>query len=428
MKPTVPARLFGLLCLLNLLNYIDRQAVTGLLEPIRKDLGATDAQMGLVGSAFLLTYTFLPPLFGWLGDRMSRTRLLASSAAVWCIATASSGLIRSVGQLAVTRGFVGIGEASYMANSPGLISDLYPAARRGRMLSIFYAAAPIGAAIGVSLAGFIAGHFGWRTACLVVGIPGLLAALALFRATDPPRGAMDSGPALPPPPLGVTLRLLFGNAGYRILLLAFAGHIFVQNAVEYWLPTILQRDKGIPIAEANAAYGGMVFIAGIAGPLLGAMAGEWFLRRTRKGYSIVAALAVVGTIVPLVVLAVSQTRVVVFGSVLAEALFGNAATGLVLAIAMSQVGAEIRSTAAAVLLTSVHLLGDFISWPLVGAMSTTMAGGGLGWLRALAESVGARGSDHLSIALVSAAVPVALLAGVLYMVSARVSSEAIPEH
>ena len=418
MRTLVPGRLFILLCALNLLNYIDRQAVTGLLEPIRKDLGATDAQMGLVGSAFLLTYTFLPPLFGWLGDRRSRTRLLASSAAVWCVATASSGLVRSVGQLAITRGFVGIGEASYMANSPGLISDLYPAARRGRMLSIFYAAAPIGAAIGVSLAGYLAGHLGWRAACLLVGIPGLVAAFALFRSPEPPRGAMEAGPVLPPAPIGVTLRQLFRNSGYRLLTLAFAGHIFVQNAVEYWLPTILQRDKGIPIAEANATYGLMVFIAGIAGPLLGAMAGEWLLRRTPRAYSLIAALAIVGTIIPLVALAVSQTRVVLFGSVLAEALFGNAATGLVLALAMGLVGAEVRSTAAAVLLTSCHLLGDFISWPLVGAMSTAMAGGRLGWLRGLAESAGVRGSDHLSIALVSVAAPVALAAGILYFASA----------
>ncbi|MEO8451324.1 MAG: MFS transporter, partial [Gemmatimonadota bacterium] len=89
-----------LLCGLNLLNYIDRQAVTGLLEPIRKDLGGTDAQMGLVGSAFVLTYTFMPPVFGWLGDRMARTKLLGISAAIWCTATAICGIVGSLTQLA----------------------------------------------------------------------------------------------------------------------------------------------------------------------------------------------------------------------------------------------------------------------------------------------------------------------------------------
>ncbi|MBM4186286.1 MAG: MFS transporter [Gemmatimonadetes bacterium] len=414
-----PGRLFALLCALNLLNYIDRQVVTGLIEPIRAELGATDAQMGLVGSAFLLTYTFLPPIFGWLGDRAHRTRLMGISAAVWCLATAAAGLVRSVGQLALARGFVGIGEASYMANTPGVISDLYRAERRGRMLSIFYAAAPIGAAIGVSLAGIIAAHWGWRAACLIVGLPGLLAAVLLYRSTDPPRGAMDDAPAPPAPPLGVTLRLLAGNRAFVVLLLAFAGHIFVQNAVEYWLPTILQRDKAIPIAVANSSYGAMVFIAGVVGPLLGAWAGDRLRARTRHGYAIVAAAAIVGTIVPLAAIAVASDRAVVFSAVLLEALFGNAATGLVLAIAMEQVGAEMRATTSAVLVTSVHLLGDFISWPLVGALSTALTNGSFEWVRNAAAAFGATGS--LSVALATVTAPVALLSGVLYLGSTRVT-------
>ena len=418
-------RLFLLLCALNLLNYIDRQAVTGLLEPIRKDLGATDAQMGLVGSAFLLTYTLLPPVFGWLGDRMKRTRLLASSAAAWCLATAASGLVGSVGQLALARGAVGLGEASYMANTPGIISDLYPASRRGRMLSIFYSAAPIGAALGVAIAGFIAGSVGWRAACFIVGLPGLLLVLALYRSGDPARGAMDGTPAVAGPgALPQILRALFGNPVFLLLTLGIAGQVFLQNAVEYWLPTILQRDKAIPIAEANATYGAMVFIAGVVGPLLGAFVGDWLRRRTPKGYFLVAAGAVVGAIIPLAVIAVASSRTAIFACVLTEALFGNAAVGLVMAMAMEQVGAQVRSSAAAVLLTSMHLLGDFISWPLVGAMSTAMAGGSLGWLRALAVSLGARDADHLSIALVSVAVPAGCVAFIFFLAAARLTRTA----
>jgi len=421
-EPRRETRLFILLCALNLLNYIDRQAVTGLLEPIRKDLGATDAQMGLVGSAFLLTYTLLPPVFGWLGDRMKRTKLLATSAAAWCLATAASGLVGSVGQLAAARGTVGLGEASYMANTPGIISDLYPAGRRGRMLSIFYSAAPIGAALGVAIAGFIAGSMGWRAACFIVGLPGLLLVWALYRAADPVRGAMDPAPAAAEPgAISEILRALLGNPVFVLLTLGIAGQVFLQNAVEYWLPTILQRDKAIPIAEANATYGAMVFIAGVVGPLLGAFAGDWLRRKTPKGYFLVAAGAVLGAVVPLAILAVAGSRIPIFACVLVEALLGNAAVGLVMAMAMEQVGAEIRSTAAAVLLTSMHLLGDFISWPLVGGMSTMMERGGLGWLRALAVSFGASDAHHLSIALVSVAVPAGCLAATFFLASARLT-------
>ena len=126
-------------------------------------------------------------------------------------------------------------------------------------------------------------------------------------------------------------------------------------------------------------------------------------------------------VAPLAIIALSNNRIMIFGMVMTEALFGNASVGLVMAMAMEQVGAEVRSTAAAVLLTSMHLLGDFISWPLVGAMSTTMAGGGLAWLRELATSLGVRGTDHLSIALVSISLPVALLGSLFYTVSARLT-------
>ena len=166
----------------------------------------------------------------------------------------------------------------------------------------------------------------------------------------------------------------------------------------------------------------MVFVAGIVGPLLGAFAGDWLRKRTPRGYFLVAAGAVLGTIAPLAVIALSPGRIPIFGSVLAEALFGNAAVGLVIAVAMEQVGAEVRSTAAAVLLTSMHLLGDFISWPLVGAMSTSMAEGGLGRLPGFVTSLGVPGGDHLSIALVSVAVPVALLGGLLYLGSAGLTA------
>jgi predicted MFS family arabinose efflux permease len=293
------------------------------------------------------------------------------------------------------------------------------------MLSIFYAAAPIGAALGVAIAGLIASRFGWRAACFLVGMPGLLLVAVLYWSADPPRGALETASATPPPPLRVTLRHLIGMPAFVLLTLGLAGQVFVQNAVEYWLPTILQRDKAIPIAEANSAYGAVVFVAGIVGPLLGAFAGDWLRRRTRRGYHLVAAGSVLGVIVPLAVIAVGSHRVPIFGSVLAEALFGNAAVGLVMALAMEQVGPEMRSTTAGVMLTTMHLLGDFVSWPLVGALSTMMEAGRLDLLRSVAVALGVPDANHLSMALVGVAVPVALVAGALYLASSGSRSQAL---
>jgi MFS family permease len=262
--PQYPRAFLALLFVVNLLNYIDRFAITGLIEPIRKDLGTQDAQMGMVGLAFTLTYSLLPPVFGWLGDQLPRTLIIGSSCAFWSVATAVTGLSQKVWQLAVMRGAVGIGEASYMSNAPGLVADLYPPAKRGSAMSLFYIAAPVGAAVGVTLGGVLGSSFGWRIACLLVALPGVIAAIAVWRLPEPVRGQFEEGLAVVPTSLWETARQLIGNRVFVLLTLAYTAQIFLQNAVEFWLPTVLQRDKGISLLEANTAYGAAGLVAGIA--------------------------------------------------------------------------------------------------------------------------------------------------------------------
>src|SRR5947207_1880452 len=205
------------LFVVNLLNYIDRLAITGLLEPIRKEFGATDAQMGIVGLAFTLTYALLPPLFGWLGDRWPRTIIIAASAAFWSLATAITGAARNVTQLAVMRGAVGVGEASYMSNAPNLIADLTPAERRGSAMAFFYIASPVGAALGVMIAGALASAWGWRAACWIVGIPGILTALVVWRFREPVRGGLDQSEPVIAPALREAVRELLSNREFIFL-------------------------------------------------------------------------------------------------------------------------------------------------------------------------------------------------------------------
>ena len=417
----VAARHFlWLLFAVNLLNYVDRASVTGLLEVIRVDFRASDAQMGIVGAAFLMTYALLPPVFGWLGDRHARKTIIAWSASFWCVATAIAGLTRNVAQLAATRAAVGIGEASYMANSPGLIADLYPEKRRGRALSFFFTAAPMGSAIGVAIAGFLAGILGWRSACFLVGLPGLLLVVLLARMHEPPRGATDTAAAGPPRALRSTLAYLVRNRVYLLLTAAFAGSVFAQNAVEFWLPTVLQREKALAIVQANAAYGAMVLCGGLAGPLLGGVLGDLAVRRTARGYFYIVAMSAVLMAVPLALIAVAHRPVPLFSAVLVEALFGNMSWGLVFAVVVTIVAAELRSTATAVLVTMVHLLGDVISQPLVGRVSTSIE---TGRAPALAHMLSSFGVDavghHLSLALVMVTMPACLLSSLLYLAAAR---------
>lgn len=413
--PVYARNFLVLLCIINLLNYIDRNAVTGLLEPIRKDFGATDAQMGLVGLAFLATYALLPPIFGYLGDRFARKTIIAWSAAFWCFATAAAGLTRSVLQLSATRAAVGIGEASYMANAPSLIADLYKPEKRASAMSIFFVASPVGSALGVAIAGVLAGWYGWRSACFIVAVPGLIAAYVMSRMREPVRGATDSATAQGPvPPLRETLRYLVRNRAFVIVVFAYAGQVFAQNAIEFWLPTVLQRDKGIPIAQANASYGAMVMAAGLTGPLVGAFLSNLLLRYTRRAYYYVCALSALLTAVPLLLIVLAFQRGALFGGVFLEAFLGNMSVGVAVAILVSVVLPEVRATATAVMLTSVHVFGDVISQPLVGKLSTMMENG---QLSSLPVAFGLQTSHHLSVALFVVTTPAVIFSAVFYVLA-----------
>ena len=405
-----------ILFVVNLLNYIDRLAIAGLLEPIRKEFGATDSDMGLVGLAFTLTYAVLPPVFGWLGDRWARTLVIAASAAFWSVATAVTGSARNVTQLVLTRGAVGVGEASYMSNAPNLIADLVPAARRGSAMAFFYIASPVGAALGVMLAGVLANAWGWRAACWIVGLPGIITALVMVRFREPVRGNLDTAEPVIAPSFGTALRELISNRAFVLLALGYTGQIFLQNAVEYWLPTILQRDKAIPLLEANAMYGWVLLPAGIIGPLAGSFLADRLLKGGQRAYFLVCTVTSFATLVPLFAIAVTQSRVPLFSAVFVQYIVAYMSTPLVLALAVTVVSPGIRSTATAVLLTTVHLLGDAISQPLVGKVSTALETGVIppGVARALAGLLQTSADAHLTIAFFAVLAPAALVAGVIY--------------
>jgi len=183
-------RALVVLTLINMFNYIDRYIVPPLFESLRKDpvMGhPSDAQLGWLMTAFLVVYMLTSPLFGTLGDRMSRMRLIAFGVALWSLATAIGGLVGSFVALFVARAAVGIGEAAYGTISPAVLADYFEPATRGRIMSIFYCAIPIGSALGYVLGGTVDSHFGWRAAFFVAGVPGLLLALLAFSVPDPPR-------------------------------------------------------------------------------------------------------------------------------------------------------------------------------------------------------------------------------------------------
>src|SRR3954452_5047148 len=179
---------------INLFNYVDRQVLAAVEPLIREHFGVSQARMGWLATAFLVSYMLCSPVFGWLGDRTSRWRLVAVGVLLWSLASGATGLANTFAILLLTRCFVGVGEAAYGPVAPTILSDLFPVAIRGRILSWFYLAIPVGSALGYVFGGSIATMAGgdrnpqaWRWPFYAVVIPGLfLGAWSLFMR-DPRR-------------------------------------------------------------------------------------------------------------------------------------------------------------------------------------------------------------------------------------------------
>src|SRR5260221_3629822 len=162
-----PRAALAILTGLNFLNYIDRFIPAAILPTILSELGLSDAKGGSLLTLFIMTFVVVSPLAGWLGDRQPRFRIAAVGVFIWSVATFGSGLAPTYAFLVAARALIGVGEASYTVVTPSLLSDFYPTNRRGGVLAIFYAAVPIGSAMGYVLGGQIPAHFGRRTALFV---------------------------------------------------------------------------------------------------------------------------------------------------------------------------------------------------------------------------------------------------------------------
>src|SRR5499433_4497414 len=251
-----PGVILGSLTTLNALNYLDRYVSAATLPLILADLAISDAQGGLLQSLFIVAYALACGPAGWLGDSGKRLRLVASGVFVWSVATVASGLAPTYAWLLLARAVIGIGEASYAVVTPSLLSDCYPAERRATVLGIFYAAIPIGSALGYIVGGLVGASHGWRAAFFVAGAPGAVLAFLLLLLTEPARGALDpTHGAATPLDLGASLRALGSRRSYLVNTTAQIIYTFSMGGLAAWMPTYFVCEREIPLANASATFG-----------------------------------------------------------------------------------------------------------------------------------------------------------------------------
>jgi predicted MFS family arabinose efflux permease len=359
----------GVVTLLNFVNYIDRFILAAVLPRIKSDFALNDLQLGLLANAFLVAYFITSPAFGRLGDRASRPRLIGAGVAFWSLATAAAGLTRSFMQLVAARAGVGVGEAAYATISPALLADCFPVARRGRAFAVFYVAIPVGAAAGYLLGGVLERAFGWRAAFYAVGLPGLALAMLALTIPDPARGASDGRNERGSEPLGATLGRLSRNLPYVGTVLGYAAYTFALGGLAVWMPTYLERVRGLDLARADILVGGVTAVAGLGGTFAGGYIGDRLAARVRHGHLWLSGIATLGASLP-AWLALTATSPAVYQTSLFVAEFLLfLSTGPINVVIVSAVPAGMRAMAMAVSIFVIHALGDAISPPIIGTLA-----------------------------------------------------------
>jgi MFS family permease len=263
----------GLLLVVYICNYVDRQILALLMEPIRREFRLSDTQLGfLSGPAFVLLYATMGIPIARYADRKNRVTIISISIAIWSGMVMLSGFAGSFWHLLLARVGVGIGEAGCTPSAQSLISDYCSPTERTRALSIYLLGLPLGVLVSYLLGGWINQVFGWRMAFMAVGFPGLILALLVKRTIqEPPRYRSDNSVAVTKNrvPIGVVFATLWRRKALRHLTIAFAIVGTVAASTLAWLPAFFIRTHGMATGELGTWLAPVTGIGGGVGIWLG---------------------------------------------------------------------------------------------------------------------------------------------------------------
>ena len=366
----------GVLVVVYTFNFIDRQILSILLEPIKLELGLSDTALGLLtGFAFALFYATLGIPIARYADKNNRRNLIALALAIWSGMTALSGLAQNFWQLLAARIGVGVGEAGCSPPAHSMIADYFPAENRATALGIYSLGIPVGILFGFLAGGWLNEFFGWRVAFFVVGIPGLiLAVLVRLTLAEPTRGMaegrIDSGEQ---PGVMETFRFMWRKKSFRHLAFGGALTAFVGYGLVTWVPSFLVRSHGMETGEIGTWLG---LILGIPGGI-GIAAGGWMAdklgsRDTRWYLWVVSVALLIG--------APFAFGVYLSDSALAALLFlivpvalGNFYQATTFSQTQGLATLRMRAVAAAVLLFIINIIGLGAGPQAVGILSDLLS-------------------------------------------------------
>lgn len=365
-RATRPLLALGLLTALNFLNYIDRYILPAVQPLIKREFHSSDTALGALTTVFFIFYMCCAPAIGFFADRKSRKAIIAIGALVWSAATLLTAVTYSFRALLVRHTIVGIGEATFSLVAPAYIADLFTEERRGRVLSFFYLAIPMGAAMGYIIGGALGTRYGWRNPFYVCAIPGfVVAAIFFFSSEEPARGEREVALHTIE---RTTFKGMLRNPAFWTATLGMAMMTFAIGGISAWMPTFLERERGMPLDKANFYFGLITVVDGLAGTAVGGWLGDRWLQRSRGAYYAVSAISVLLAI-PGAIFAFYGNPAWIFPALGIAEFFLFLNTGPLNAAIVNSVAAPIRATAIGMNLFIIHLLGDASSPTIIGAIS-----------------------------------------------------------
>ncbi len=362
----------GILVVVYTFNFIDRQILSILIEPIKADLGLSDTAIGLLtGFAFAAFYATLGIPIARFADRTNRRNLIVAALSIWSIFTALSGLAQNFWHMLAARIGVGIGEAGCSPPAHSMIADYYPAEQRATALGIYSLGIPFGIMFGLFAGGWINEFFGWRAAFFVVGIPGVVLALVVrFTLKEPPRGMAegraDTGAQ---PSVSETLGYLWQKKSFRHMsfaagLTAFFGYGFVT-----WAPAFLIRSFDLGTGEVGTWFGLILGIPGGIGIALGGYLADKFGAKDPKWYLWTTAIALL-LIVPVnFIVFNATTATVALIAMIIPVLLGNFYQATTFSQTQGVSELRMRAVAAGILLFIINIIGLGLGPQVVGVVS-----------------------------------------------------------
>ena len=367
-----------LLFIVYVFNFVDRQILTTVIEPLKKEFGLHDWQLGMLsGLAFAVLYTTLGIPIARMADTKSRVNIVTASLVTWSAFTAVTGLAQNFWHLLLARLGVGVGEAGCSPPAYSLISDYFEAKKRATALSIYSMGVYGGSALGFLVGSLIAHEHGWRAAFYAVGLPGIaLAVIVKTTLREPPRGWSEGTHkvVVPQPPFKDVLSRLWAKPSFRHLSFAAGLHAFVSYGVSSFYTSFLMRTHGMSLAEVGPFLAIVAAVGGFLGTYFGGWISDRYYARNPdpRYYLWIPAISLV-LCVPIGLAAYTlENRWLMLASLIPYVALAAAYLAPSIATTHRLVGLRERALAAALLLFVLNLIGLGLGPVFTGALSDVL--------------------------------------------------------